>query len=114
MQILTRRIDRNELTSLDSGYFEDMIKAVVDVQKEIIAVDAELHADLEGFLLDEGSQQADLWGINFLTDEDEVEEFVEFDALINIRPRQDNRSRYVEDEKIRNQILEVVAKWIEL
>ena len=53
---------------------------------EIIAIDAELHADLEGLLLDEGSRQADLWGINFLTDEDEMEEFVEFDSLINIRP----------------------------
>lgn len=114
MEILTQRINRDELNGLNSGYFDDMIKAVVDVEKEVIAVDAELHADIEGFLLDEGSQQADLWGINFLTDEDEIEEFVEFDSLINIRPKQDNRSRYVESESIRNKILEVVEKWIEL
>lgn len=114
MEVLTRKINRNELSSLDSGYFDDMIKAVVDIEKEIIAVDAELHADLEGLLLDEGSAQADLWGINFLTDEDEIDEFVEFDSLINIRPKQDNRSRYVEDESLRNKILEVVEKWIEL
>ena len=114
MEILTRKINRNELNSLDSGYFDDMIKAVVDIEKEIIAVDAELHADLEGLLMDEGSEQADLWGMNFLTDEDEIDEFVEFDSLINIRPKQDNRSRYVEDESVRNKILEVVEKWIEL
>ena len=65
-------------------------------------------------MLDEGSRQADLWGIDFLTDEDEMEEFVEFDSLINIRPKQNNRSRYVEDESVRNKILEVVEKWIEL
>ena len=114
MEILTGKINRDELSSWDSGYFDDMIKAVVDIEKEIIAIDAELHADLEGLLLDEGSRQADLWGINFLTDEDEMEEFVEFDSLINIRPKQNNRSRYVEDESVRNKILEVVEKWIEL
>ena len=114
MEILTGKINRDELSSLDSGYFDDMIKAVVDIEKEIIAIDAELHADLEGLLLDEGSRQADLWGINFLTDEDEMEEFVEFDSLINIRPKQNNRSRYVEDESARNKILEVVEKWVEL
>ena len=114
MEILTGKINRDELSSLDSGYFDDMIKAVVDIEKEIIAIDAELHADLEGLLLDEGSRQADLWGINFLTDEDEMEEFVEFDSLINIRPKQNNRSRYVEDESVRNKILEVVEKWVEL
>ncbi len=114
MEILTGKINRDELRSLDSGYFDDMIKAVVDIEKEIIAIDAELHADLEGLLLDEGSRQADLWGINFLTDEDEMEEFVEFDSLINIRPKQNNRSRYVEDKSVRNKILEVVEKWIEL
>ncbi len=114
MEILTQKINRDELNSLDSGYFDDMIKAVVDIEKEILAVDAELHADLEGLLLDEGSMQADLWGINFITDEDEIDEFVEFDSLINIRPKQDNRSRYVEDESVRNRILEVVEKWIEL
>ncbi len=113
MEILTQKINRDELNSLDSGYFDDMIKAVVDIENEIIAVDAELHADLEGLLLDEGSAQADLWGINFITDEDEIDEFVEFDSLINIRPKQDNRSRYVEDESVRNRILEVVEKWIE-
>ena len=114
MEILTGKINRDELSCLDSGYFDDMIKAVVDIEKEIIAIDAELHADLEGLLLDEGSRQADLWGINFLTDEDEMEEFVEFDSLINIRPKQNNRSRYVEDESVRNKILEVVEKWVEL
>lgn len=62
MEVLTGKINRDELRSLDSGYFDDMIKAVVDIEKEIIAIDAELHADLEGLLLDEGSRQADLWG----------------------------------------------------
>ena len=114
MEILSKKISRDELNKMDSGYFEDMIKAVVDIEKQIIGVDAELHADIEGALIDEGSEQRNLWGINFLTDEDDIEEFVEFDSLINIRPKQNNRSRDVEDENIRNKILEVVEKWIEI
>ena len=114
MEILSKKVSRDELNKMDSGYFEDMIKAVVDIEKQIIGVDAELHADIEGALIDEGSEQRNLWGINFLTDEDDIEEFVEFDSLINIRPKQNNRSRYVEDENIRNKVLEVVEKWIEI
>ena len=114
MEILSKKISRDELNKMDSGYFEDMIKAVVDIEKQIIGVDAELHADIEGALIEEGSELRNLWGINFLADEDEIEEFVKFDSLINIHPKQNNRSRYVEDENIRNKVLEVVEKWIEI
>lgn len=114
MEIISKKISRDELNKMDSGYFEDKIKAVVDIEKQIIWVDAELHADIEGALIEEGSELRNLWGINFLADEDEIEEFVKFDSLINIHPKQNNRSRDVEDENIRNKILEAVEKWIEI
>lgn len=114
MEIISKKISRDELNQMDSGYFEDKIKAVVDIEKQIIGVDAELHADIEGALIEEGSELCNLWGINFLADEDEIEEFVKVDSLINIHPKQNNRSRDVEDENIRNKILEAVEKWIEI
>ena len=114
MEIISKKISRDELNKMDSGYFEDKIKAVVDIEKQIIGVDAELHADIEGALIEEGSELRNLWGINFLADEDEIEEFVKFDSLINIHPKQNNRSRDVEDENVRNKILEAVEKWIEI
>lgn len=114
MEIISKKISRDELNKMDSGYFEDKIKAVVDIEKQIIGVDAELHADIEGALIEEGSELRNLWGINFLADEDEIEEFVKFDSLINIHPKQNNRSRDVEDENIRNKVLEAVEKWIEI
>ena len=114
MEIISKKISRDELNQMDSGYFEDKIKAVVDIEKQIIGVDAELHADIEGAFIEEGSELRNLWGINFLADEDEIEEFVKFDSLINIHPKQNNRSRDVEDENIRNKILEAVEKWIEI
>lgn len=89
----------------------EMIKAVVDVENGHVAFDAELHADLEQLLLDQGSRQEHLWGINLYPEED-GEDFIEFDSLINIRPRQDNRSRDVEDPRVRARIIEVVHQWI--
>ena len=88
-----------------------MIKAVVDVQRELIALDAELHSDLEALLLENNSKQKDLWGIN-LYPEMEGDDFIEFDSMINMRPSQGNRSRGVEDEIIRRKIVEIVTKRI--
>ena len=70
-----------------------------------------VNADLEGFLLENGSAQKDLWGINLYPEDDE--DFIEYDSLINIRPMQGNRSRGVDDPIIRQRIAEVVAKWTE-
>lgn len=107
MKIIDKPIHRSELEAILPGYFGDMIKAVVDVQKSIIGLDAELHADIERELLLKGSEQTDLWGIN-LYPEMQGEDFIEFDSLINIRPHQGNRSRDVQDPAIREQIIKVV------
>lgn len=76
-----------------------------------ISIDGELHSDLERFLLENGSVQEDLWGFNIYP-QMEGEDFIEFDSLINIRPRQNNRSRYVESEEIRERIKGMVNKFI--
>lgn len=89
-------------------YFGNMVKGVVDVSERKIALDAEMQADLEAFLLQEGSLQKNLWGIN-LYPKMVGEDFLEFDSLINIRPNQGNRSRGVEDPAIQNAIKEIVA-----
>ncbi|MBQ3348237.1 hypothetical protein IJG29_01930 [Candidatus Saccharibacteria bacterium] len=113
MQILEKDITKDELFKIADVVFDnEMVKGVVDVRRDLVAIDAELHADLEQLLLEDGSSQEDLWGVNFWKDADSVEDFVEFDSMINVRPRQNNRSRYVEDEKIRSGIIKVVDKWI--
>jgi len=111
MTILDRQITREELYTINNHYFEDMIKGVVDVKTRTLAVDAELHADLEALLLSKGSTQENLWGINLWPEETE-DDFIEFDSLINIRPWQGNRSRDVTDPEIRREIIEVVNQWI--
>ena len=111
MKIVDEKLTIDELKQLAAGTFVDLVKAVVDVDREIIAVDAELHSDLEAMLLEDGSRQKNIWGINLYPDL-QGDEFIEFDALINIRPSQDNRSRGVEDEEIRKKIISIVARRI--
>ncbi|MEK7447400.1 MAG: DUF5674 family protein [Patescibacteria group bacterium] len=90
-----------------SKKMDDLVKAVVDIEKGIMSVDGELHSDEEAALLEEGSEQENLWGIN-LYPELSGDDFIEFDSMINLRPKQNNRSRDVEDPEIRKKILKVV------
>lgn len=107
MQIIENPTDRKVLMPMMPNYFGDMVKAVVDIERKIIGVDAELHADIEQTLLGQGSSQYDLWGIN-LYPEMEGEDFIEFDSMINIRPGQGNRSRDVQDADTRQRIIDTV------
>ena len=109
MLIVEDKITVKELKELAGHLLGDLVKAVVDVEKDILILDAELHADMEAFLLENGSEQEDLWGINLYPDMQE-EDFIEFDSMINIRPRQGNRSRGVEDINIQNKIINIVNR----
>jgi len=87
--------------------FGNMVKAVVDVEKKIMAVDGELHADEEALLIEKGSKQADLWGINIYPDL-KAEERLEYDSMINIKPSLGNRTRGVDDLMVREKIMKIV------
>ena len=112
IRIIEKPISIADLREIAKLRFGDMVKAVVDVQKKIMAVGGELHADSEAVMLDHESKQADLWGINIYVDQPR-ESWVEFDSMINIRPSQGNRSRSVEDESIRQIIIQIVNSLIE-
>jgi len=112
MKIIEKNISLGELDNMAKKTFGNLVKAVADVEKQIMAVDAELHADLEALLLEKGSKQKDLWGINIYP-ELEGDDFIEFDSMINLRPSQGNRSRGVEDAKIRSNIRTIVNKLIQ-
>ena len=88
-----------------------MVKAVVDLDRNVMAIGAELHSDEEAALLEDGSSQQALWGINLYPAED-GDGFVEFDSMINIRPSQGNRSRGVDSESIREHIRRVVRQLV--
>jgi hypothetical protein len=110
MQIVPGQITVAELTSVAEATFGDLVKAVVDVSRGLLAVDAGMHSDLEALLLDAGSRQGDLWGINLYPAEYGTPDFLEFDSMINLRPGQGNRTRSVEDPAIRAAIAELVDR----
>lgn len=105
------RISLVELRRLAEGRFGDLVKAVVDLQRRVMIVDAELHADQEAELLAGGSRQEDLWGIN-LYPELSASEWIEFDSMINIRPSFGNRTRGVDDPATRDSIAELVRAMV--
>ncbi|MCF7898291.1 MAG: DUF5674 family protein [Candidatus Omnitrophica bacterium] len=111
MKILKDMITTNELKKIAQATFGDLVKAVVDVDRELVAIDAELHSDLEALLLENGSKQNSLWGINFYP-ELEGDDFIEFDSMINLRPSRENKTRGVDSKDIRVKIINIVNKWV--
>lgn len=113
MKILQTPLFKQELIKESTNFIdENAIKAAVDIKKELLAVDSPMHYDCEQLLLKDGSNQADIWGINLYLDSDDIDDLVEFDSMINIRPAQDNRSRSVENPEIQAKIKAVVSKWL--
>lgn len=105
--VLTHALD---IKQIEEGL--SRIKSAMKKVKVLMALDAELHSDLEALLLENGSKQVSLWGIN-LYPQISGNDFIEFDSIINVRPSSSNRSRGVENEAVRKKIGAVVAKWVE-
>lgn len=113
MRILTQPTTKQELIESSTNFIdENTIKGAVDIKRELLAVDSPMHYDCEQLLLENGSTQSDIWGINLYLDEDDIDDLVEFDSMINIRPAQGNRSRSVENPETQTKIKTVVAKWL--
>jgi len=110
--IIRDAVSRDSLRDMAKQQFGDMVKAVVDVEEGIMAVGGELHSDDEAILLDHGSLQGNLWGINLYL-EKSAEEWIEFDSMINVRPSSGNRSRYVESGEIREAVTQIVQRLVE-
>lgn len=85
------------------------IKLAVDVRRKIIAGGGGMHADCEAALLEDGSQQVDVWGADWVPESQEVR----FESMINIRPKQCNRSMTIEDKELRGKIEQIVRQRIE-
>jgi hypothetical protein len=113
MRVVTDRdrISLDELSRLAAGRFGDMIKGVVDLERRVMVVDADLQADQEAQLLAEGSRQEHLWGINLYPSLPE-EEWVEFDSMINVRPSFGNRSRGIDDPVTRKKVGAIVRELV--
>lgn len=111
MKIIKNPISLTELENFANETFVDFVKAVVDIENEIMALGGELHADEEALLLENGSMQKNLWGCNIFPQKSRAE-WIEFDSMINIRPSQGNRSREIQDAEVKEKIKKIVEKLI--
>lgn len=112
IKVINEKISRQKLQQIATESFGELVKAVVDIEKGIMAIGGELHSDEESVLLEQSSLQENLWGINLYPNETK-EKWVEFDSVINIRPLQGNRSRSIENPKIKEKIIRIVNTLVE-
>lgn len=112
MQIIKSPILLEKLQKSAQEIFGSLVKAVVDVEKEIMVIDGELHADEEARLLESGSKQSNLWGINLYPEKADNHEFIEFDSVINLRPSQKNFTRGIDSPTVQEKIKKIVSQLV--
>ena len=112
IEIIRSKISRDYLNQLVKENYGDMIKGVVDLGRQIIALGGELHADAEEILLEDGSRQEFLWGFNIFPSRPSAEK-IEYVSMINVRPKQNNFTPTIRDLKLQEQIKNLIEKLVE-
>jgi hypothetical protein len=105
IHLLHERASSQQIAEMLEEY-EDMIKIVVDIRHRALSGGGEMHADCESVLLEDGSEQDDLWGANWYP----AEERIAFESLINIRPRLGNRSILIQSQELRTAVESVTRE----
>jgi hypothetical protein len=112
IKVIKTPIKKSELLEIAKEKFGDIVKAVVDIEQEIMAVGGELHSDEEVLLAEqENSKRENMWGIN-LYPEISSADWLEFDSMINIKPNFGNRSRGVENSSTQEKIKKIIEELI--
>lgn len=112
IKIVRDKITKSELEELAKEFYVEMVKGVADIERDIIALGGEWHIDANSILIEDGSKQNNLWGFNIYLNKPK-ESRLEYNSLINIRPKQGNRNMEIENEEIKNKIFDIVNKLVE-
>ena len=108
-RIITEPLSKPELRELCVAHFKTFVKFVVDIKQGIMAVGGELQADGEALLIETGSKQSNLWGANFYPSKPPLER-LEYTALINIRPRDNNFGMEISDPAIQSKVKDLAQQ----
>ena len=111
IKILKEPITRVEAIEIGKEFYKEMVKGVVDIQKEIVVIGGEYHVDANEVLMENGSLQSDVWGFNVYLNRPQ-DAWIEYTSLITIRPLANNRTMTVEDENIRQAMKKIIQKFI--
>lgn len=107
IQIIKEKISKAELSELAREFYIEMVKGVVDIEREILALGGEWHIDANQVLITDGSSQENLWGFNIYLDGR-----IEHISLINIRPLQNNKTLEVEDPVIKEKMNVIIKRLV--
>jgi len=110
IRFINKKIAKQELKEIAENNYGDMIKAAVDIEKEVMVLGGEFHSDANEVLIRKGSDQKDVWGINIYPGREEMLEFI---SLINIRPSENNLDMEIQSEHIKEKIKKIINKLIE-
>ena len=112
-RILKAPLSQKQIKELTERFIEDMIKVAVDIKEETVAAGCSLHADAEQLLLKNGSQQKNIWGVNYFPFKKKGQR-LEYSALMNIRPRQSNPSQLIQNKSVRQKVKNIMEHFFEL
>lgn len=107
--IIRQPATSEQIAQMSEAFGDKLIKLAVDVERKILAGGGELHADCEAALLEDGSQQENIWGADWYPQERQVG----FESLINIRPRQQNLTLEIQNPALRRQIETIIRQLLE-
>lgn len=112
IRLIEQSITKGELAKIAQEGFGEMVKAVVDIEQEIMAIGGEMHAEEEVFLMEQrDSRRENTWGINIYSMRTD-EQWIEFDSMINLKPNLGNRTRNIGSPEIREKIEQLVQKLV--
>jgi hypothetical protein len=111
IKIIDKKITDKELREIAKDFYGNMIKGVVDIEREILAMGGEYHMDANMILIENDSKQQHVWGFNWYFDKKD-DERIEYVSLINIRPAQNNRTMEIEDLELRDKLKSIILKYL--
>ncbi|MBI3888679.1 hypothetical protein HY311_02715 [Candidatus Nomurabacteria bacterium] len=111
MKIINKKTTDSELRKIAEEFYGDMVKGVVDIEREILAMGGEYHMDANEVLVKNHSKQQNIWGFNWYFDK-KGDKRIEYISLINIRPKQGNRAMEVQDKSLRGKMRTIILKYL--
>lgn len=111
IKIINKKIAESELREIAKDFYGEMVKGVVDIEREIIALGGEYHMDANNKLIENGSRQQNVWGFNWYFDKNGNER-IEYVSLINIRPKQNNKTMEVQNVSLRDKMKAIILKYL--
>lgn len=111
VRIIREPVSHEILEELMQSHYRTFVKGVADIERGLIALGGDWHMDGNTALIEDGSEQKNLWGFNIYP-EKKGTDAIEYDSLINIRPAQNNRSRAIQDMDVKKKVRAIVAKLV--